>query len=368
MRVPVVSKDGKPLMPTKPAKARKMIEGGVAKKCWSKTGVFYIQMLIPVGEQVQDVALAIDPGSKYDGYAVSGEKDIALKAMAVMPQRVHKKVTERRQLRRSRRYRNKRRGKCRFNNRKRKEGWIAPSQLAKVRFRIKIVRDLAKIFPINYIAVEDVRFNHYKKRWGKYFSTVEIGKTMLYEELERHGKVTKYAGWQTAEARKYWGIKKSSAKDALTPESHANDALAMLNEMFGDNVDSSCTFMVWRRLEFARRSLHRQNYQKGGIRPRFGGTTNGHYLRKGDIVYGAIGDRELAGWVCGLPTDKTKAVAIADATGKRLAQCSEQKVRLIRRATGVTWESQYIPKSPAVTPTVHKSVTTLQKPIQLELF
>ena len=201
MRVPVVSKDGKPLMPTKPAKARKLLEGGVAKKCWSKTGVFYIQMLIPVGEEVQDVALAIDPGSKYDGYAVSGSKDVALKAMAVMPQKVHKKVTERRQLRRSRRYRNKRRGKKRFSNRRRKEGWIAPSQLSKVQFRIKIIRDLVKVFPINFIAVEDVRFNHYKKRWGKHFSTVEIGKTMLYEELERHGHVTKFAGWQTAEAR-----------------------------------------------------------------------------------------------------------------------------------------------------------------------
>ena len=299
-----------------------------------------------------------------------------------MPQKVHKKVTERKQLRRSRRYRNKRRGKCRFNNRKRKEGWIAPSQLAKVQFRIKIVRDLAKIFPINFIAVEDVRFNHYKKRWGKHFSTVEIGKTMLYEELERHGHVTKFAGWQTAEARKYWGIKKSSAKDALTPESHANDALAMLNdlffrmavlakkyknEMFGDNVDNSCIFMVWRRLEFSRRSLHRQNYQKGGIRPCFGGTTNGHYLRKGDIVYGDIGDRQLVGWVCGLPTDKTKAIAIADATGKRLAQCSERKVRLIRRATGVTWESQYIPKSVAVQRTKQEDVR-IQEPIQLELF
>ena len=71
---------------------------------------------------------------------------------------------------------------------------------------------------------------------------------MLYEELERHGKVIKYTGWQTAEARKYWGILKSSAKDALIPSSHANDALAMLNEVFGDNVDNSCIFMVWRRL------------------------------------------------------------------------------------------------------------------------
>ena len=361
MRVPVVSKDGKPLMPTKPAKARKMIEGGVAKKRWSKTGVFYIQMLIPVGEEVQDVALAIDPGSKYDGYAVSGEKDVALKAMAIMPEKVHKKVNERRQLRRSRCYRNKRRGKKRFDNRRRKEGWIAPSQLAKVQLRLKIVRDLVKIFPIKYLAVEDVRFNHYKKRWGKRFSTVEIGKTKLYDELEKHGRVIKSAGWQTADARKYWGIKKSSAKDALTPSSHANDALAMLCEVFGDNVDNSCIFMIWRRLEFARRSLHRQNYQKGGIRPRFGGTTNGHYLRKGDLVYGEKGNSQFKGWVCGLPTDKTKAVAIADATGKRLAQCSERKVSLIRRATGVTWESRYVPKSPAVT-------HTAQEPVQLKLF
>jgi len=360
MRVPVVSKDGKPLMPTKPAKARKMIEGGVAKKCWSKTGVFYIQMLIPVGKQVQSVALAIDPGSKYDGYAVSGEKDVALKAMAIMPQKVQKKVTERRQLRRSRRYRNTRHRKARFDNRKRKSGWIAPSQLAKVQFRIKIVRDLAKIFPLNYIAVEDVRFNHYKKRWGKYFSTVEIGKTMLYEELERHVQVIKYAGWQTAEARKYWGIKKSNVKDALTPESHANDALAMLNEMFGNNVDDSCTFLVWRRLEFARRSLHRQNYKKGGVRLRFGGTTNGHYMRKGDLVSGEQKDRQFIGWVCGLPTDKTRAIAVADATGKRLAQCTERKVGLMRRFTGVTWESQYIPKPPIA--------PIAQEPTQLQFF
>jgi len=233
--------------------------------------------------------------------------------------------------------------------------------LAKVQFRIKIVRDLAKIFPLNYIAVEDVRFNHYKKRWGKHFSTVEIGKAMLYEELERHGKVIKYAGFKTAEARKYWGIKKSSAKDALIPSSHANDALAMLNEVFGDNVDNSCIFMVWRRLEFSRRSLHRQTYQKGSIRPRFGGTTNGYYLRKGDIVYGEQGDRQLLGWACGLPTKKTKAIAIADAAGKRLAQCSERKARLIRRSTGVTWESQYIPKSSVVVPIV-------QVPIQRQLF
>ena len=85
---------------------------------------------------------------------------------------------------------------------------------------------------------------------------------------------------------------------------------------------------------------------------------NGHYLRKGDIVSGEQGNRQYKGWVCGLPTDKTKAIAVASATGKRLAQCSEGKVSLIRQATGVTWMSQYIPRTPMA--------ITVQEPIQLE--
>ena len=83
MRVPVVSQEGKPLMPTTPARCRKMLCSGVAEKHWSKEGVFYIQMLIPVGEEAQDMALAIDPGSKYDGYTVSGTQEVVLQGMAM---------------------------------------------------------------------------------------------------------------------------------------------------------------------------------------------------------------------------------------------------------------------------------------------
>ncbi len=44
MRVPVVSVNGKPLMPTKPAKARKMMRDGVAVGKFNKLGIFYVQM------------------------------------------------------------------------------------------------------------------------------------------------------------------------------------------------------------------------------------------------------------------------------------------------------------------------------------
>jgi len=40
VRVPVVSVEGKPLMPTTPAKARKMIRDGVAVGRFNKPGIF----------------------------------------------------------------------------------------------------------------------------------------------------------------------------------------------------------------------------------------------------------------------------------------------------------------------------------------
>jgi hypothetical protein len=341
MRVPVVSVNGKPLMPTTPCRARKMVRDGVAKKCWNKLGVFYIQMLRPVGEVVQDMALAIDPGSKYDGYAVASETETQLCGMGVLPDKVKEKNKNRREMRRGRRYRNTRRRKKRFSNRRKKDGWIAPSQLAKVQLRLKIVKELCKIFPIKHIIVEDVRFNHYTKRWGKFFSTVEIGKTKLYSELEQLGKLFLLEGWQTKKARETYRITKCSQKDKLCKESHANDAVAMCCELYQSKVDAHCPFYVWRRFEFVRRSLHRQNFQKGGIRPSFGGTTNGTFFRKGDYVSAQQGKKTFRGWVCGLPTEKTKVVAVCNSEGKTLGQCSPSLVQLLRRSTGVSW--QFLP-------------------------
>lgn len=83
----MVSADGRPLMPTTPAKARKMIRDGVAVGRFNKLGIFYVQMLIPVGDKTQDVSMTMDPGSKYDGYAVGTAKGTTLKAMAKMPEK-----------------------------------------------------------------------------------------------------------------------------------------------------------------------------------------------------------------------------------------------------------------------------------------
>ena len=304
-----------------------------------------MQMLIPVGDKTQDVSLAVDPGSKYDGYAVGTSKGVILKGMAKMPL-VAEKIKHRRQKRRFRRYRKWRRP-CRFNNRKRGNGWIAPSQLAKVQLRLKIIRELCKILPIKRIAVEDVAYNHYAKRGGKYFSTVEIGKTMLYEALNAIAELITFKGWQTASAREKYKIKKTSKKDAVASESHANDAVALLCLIYGRNVNSEAPFWYWQRPELVRRSLHRDKFQKGGVRPRFGGTSNGGFLRKGDFVEAEKAGKVYRGWVCGLP-GKRKVMGVMDAFdafGKRIGQFTERKVRLLCRRTGVMWANSYHQKA-----------------------
>lgn len=348
-RIPVVSRDNKPLMPCKPSKARKLLEQNKAVPRWSKLGLFYIQLTIEITSEYnrnQFFILAHDPGSKYDGFAL-GFRYIQLRLMAVMPEKIADreekpgrkrpgKMTNRRNLRRARRHRNTRRRPCR--PRSPGPNWIAPSQLAKVRFRLAIVRELCKLFPVGYFIVEDVRFDHHNKRWGKHFSTVEIGKTRYYTELRSLGTLTLVEGWQTRQWREEAGLKKTSQKDALTPESHANDAVAMLTGVVGCKVNDCAPFWVYRRPEFARRSLHRQNFRKGGIRPRFGGTCNGGYFRKGDYVEAEMAGKTYRGWVCGLPTEKTPKVGVQDARGNRMGQFVPGKVRLLQRSGNILWE------------------------------
>lgn len=283
-RVPVVGVDGKPLMPTTPQRAKKLLRGGVAKKYWNRLGQFYIRMLEPTGTKKQSLCLAIDTGSKWDGLAVVTKKQVVTTAELVLPLGIAHKLEVRRQMRRARRYRKTPRRTKRFDNRRRPEGWLAPSQKAKVDFRTKIVDELCGIYPIYKFAVEDVRFNHYRKRWGKYFSTVEIGKAKFYEHLQSIGCLKLYSGVETAEWREKLGLPKNSCKSALEWDAHASDAMAIgCAEMGCDNPVPS-EFWAWKRFQNARRQLHRFEPEKGGMRRRYGGSLSTHPFKKSDVV------------------------------------------------------------------------------------
>lgn len=338
MRIPVISKDSKPLMPTTPARCRKMLHDGVAEKHWSKEGVFYIKMLAVIGEETQDMCLAIDPGSKYDGYAVAGEQEVALQGMAVLPSLVKKRMRTRSMMRHHRRYRKCRRREARFRNRKTKRGWIPPSQLAKAQLRIRIMQRLCRLYPISDIVIEDVRFNHYKKRWGKYFSMVETGKTKVYAAARELATLWLPRGWDTAQARKDYEIKKCTNKSQLLPESHANDAWAMTCWLYGQKPNNTMSgFYTWRRQQYSRRQLHLQNAPSGGVRGKYGGTTYSQSIfRKGDVINHRS---KITGYVGGWTSDG-KIVSMTGADGKRIQQFGAGTIKLLARAPNILTDKQ----------------------------
>jgi len=172
----------------------------------------------------------------------------------------------------------------RFDNRCKPDGWLAPSQKAKVDFRTKIVDELCKLYPIKRFAVEDVRFNHYRKRWGKHFSTVEIGKAKFYRRLKELGELTLYTGVETAELRERFGLPKNPVKKELSWDTHAVDAIAIGSAEIKCENPYPLEFWVWKRFEYARRQLHRLEPNKGGVRRRYGGSWSIPPFRKGDVV------------------------------------------------------------------------------------
>jgi hypothetical protein len=74
-RVPVVSYDNKPLMPTKSSRARKWVSEGKAVGKWSDIGIYYVQFLAPTGNETQPIVVGVDPGKSYALRYVSAQMD-----------------------------------------------------------------------------------------------------------------------------------------------------------------------------------------------------------------------------------------------------------------------------------------------------
>ena len=125
----VVSNTGKRLMPTTEYKARKLMEKGCAKIY--QYDPFTIMILDREDGYTQSIELKCDTGDKHIGMSICSEKHEYV-SVEVNPLKDEKeKHNDQKKYRRTRRNR-KRYRSPRFNNRKRKEGWLAPSLEHKV--------------------------------------------------------------------------------------------------------------------------------------------------------------------------------------------------------------------------------------------
>ena len=164
----VLDCQGRPLTPTTAAKARKLLRAGVAAKAWSKFGTFGIRLLVATRHETPQTTLGVDHGTKFEGYSVIVDQENNLNVKLDLPdkKKVLKKIEDRRVLRRARRFRNCRRRPCRSDNRSRKN-FLAPSQKVIVDSRLKILRELCRVYPVSVAGIEDVCFNHAAKRRGR---------------------------------------------------------------------------------------------------------------------------------------------------------------------------------------------------------
>ena len=287
-----------PLTPTTPARARKLLKASVAKPAWSKVNTFGIQMLVETRNHTPRTAIGYDAGTKFEGYSIVVETENPLNIMLLLPdkKKILRKVEERRTLRRARRFRKCRRRPMRSANRSRRD-FLAPSQAVIVYSRLKILRELCRIFPVTVAGVEDVRFNHAAHRCGANFSTMEIGKARIQAFFDQHAiNVSRYQGFETQTLRQEYGYRKSSDKSSERFEAHCSDALTLACVLTtGMYIEPGRFLTVDDTYRPVRRRLHDTQPAAGGVRaPYSRGTVFG--IRKG-LLIGANNGK--VGQLCG---------------------------------------------------------------------
>lgn len=152
----VLDIEGNPLMPTHPARARKLLKQGKAKV--KQTKPFVIQLTYDSERNVQPVTLGIDSGYLHIGFsAITEKRELIcgeLKMLVGMSERIAERASYRRVRRNRLRYR-----KCRFDNDSKSEGWLAPSVEHKLQTHYRFLGKLYALLPITKTIVEVANFD-----------------------------------------------------------------------------------------------------------------------------------------------------------------------------------------------------------------
>lgn len=183
----------KVLMPTTWRKARRLVRQGRAIFVNDKVLGIYLKLKFDPGSyEVQEDVLGIDPGSMFDGITVLSKLDqrniqfnhqlpIQGKLKGLIGVRGGYRRVRRLRLR-HRPMRNDSRLGCKVNN----------TMNYYFQNRINYINRITKLYPVKYVAIEDVKFNHFKSNRGHSFSNIEVGKDRLYSYITKDLGLTLY--------------------------------------------------------------------------------------------------------------------------------------------------------------------------------
>ena len=305
-RVPVLSTTGKPLMPTKASRARKMVRDGKAKVVQNDLQMFCIQLTYKTNsENTQPISIGVDPGSHFTGIAAQSKLATHCGFNLDLPrEKVTKRLEERAILRRTRRGRRIRRSipfklrnhrQKRFSNRKGLE--IVPSIKSSKQLELRIIKEVSKLLPVTHVVVEKITTSK-----SKGFTRAVQGNNWLIKQLIIYYpflEILEFKGHQTFNLRNHLGLSKSKDKEAKDASAHVNDAIALAVSVFrsykkcnltniadfvGEVNLTSFYFRCVSRLNTRPHKLQVIQFSKGGIRRSYRGSSKVHSFNNGDLV------------------------------------------------------------------------------------
>ena len=319
LRVPVLSITGKPLMPTKPSRARKWIKQGKAKIVKNDLQVFIIQLTYKTEtENTQSISIGVDPGSSFTGIAAQSKLATHLGFNLDLPRKkVTKRMEERAMMRNARRSRRIKRSipfklrnhrQKRFNNRKGLE--IVPSIKSSKQLELRIISEISRILPITHCVIEKITI--YK---SKGFTRAQQGNNWLIKQLIIRFpflKISELKGYQTFNLRNHLKLSKSKDKAARDASAHVNDAIALACSVFRsyqkNNITKSADyigklqltkfqFKCVSRLNTRPHKLHHTQFKKGKFRLSYGGFKKLHNFHNGDYIKYESKKKLLLGYI-----------------------------------------------------------------------
>ena len=146
-------------MPCSPCIARRLLESKKAKVVSLEP--FTIKLLFGSSGYTQPITVGIDSGSKTAGFAALSNGKTLYLSEVKLRQDIRSNMDQRSAFRRTRRSRNTRYRKPRFDNRKR-DGWITPTVRSKVDSHKRELAFIKRRLPVTRVSIETASFDIHK--------------------------------------------------------------------------------------------------------------------------------------------------------------------------------------------------------------
>lgn len=154
----VISHTGKGLMPTNHhGKVKHLLREGKARVV--RREPFTIQLLYDNTEYTQPITLGVDAGATHVGLSATNESNELFASEVTLRRDIPGLLAARREARSTRRNRKTRYRAPRFDNRRRPDGWLAPSVEQAVQSHLALIRKVHSILPVTKTVIEVAQFD-----------------------------------------------------------------------------------------------------------------------------------------------------------------------------------------------------------------